>query len=93
MRRSTGRCADAPDLILMDLNMPVKGGVDALARSQGRTQDRPHPGGHRHHARGAGFGRAVPLARLRRFRHQADRERNPVVDGETDPRAGRVSPE
>ncbi len=44
--------APRPDLILLDLNMPRKGGREVLARGQERPRPAVHPGRHPYHVGG-----------------------------------------
>ena len=70
--------SERPDLILMDLSLPVIDGWEATRRIKADAATRGHPGDRPHRAcherrRGEGAGR-----RVRRLHDQADR-RGPVV--------------
>ena len=69
---------ERPDLILMDLSLPVVDGWEATRRLKAEPATEAHPGDRAHRARHAGRRGEGPGLRLRRLPDQADR-RGPAV--------------
>ena len=65
--------SETPDLILMDMSLPVIDGWEATRRIKANDATRANPGDRAHRARDGRGSREGDRGRLRRLRHQADR--------------------
>ena len=70
--------SETPDLVLMDMSLPVHRRLGGDAAAQGRPATRAHPRHRADRARDGGRPGAGPRGRLRRLRHQAHRPRPPA---------------